>query len=141
MEQAPDPGWLAQFQMIESFHMTLAPERSEVGRARRFVVDTATAVGQQALSDVVELLISELVTNVVLHAAGDAMRIHVAWAPPTFRVEVTDDSTAAPQRRHYAQEAGTGRGLALVDSLASAWGSDPHDDGKSVWFEVVADAV
>jgi anti-sigma regulatory factor (Ser/Thr protein kinase) len=127
--------------MIESFHMTLAPERSEVGRARRFVVDIATAVGQQSLADVVELLTSELVTNVVLHAAGDAMRINVAWAPPTFRVEVTDDSPVAPQLHRYGPEAGTGRGLALVDSLASAWGSDPGDDGKSVWFEVAAEAV
>lgn len=122
--------------MIESFQMTLAPQRSEVSRARRFVVDIATAVGQDELSDVVELLTSEVVTNVVLHAGGEAMRIHVDWAPPKFRVEVYDQSPATPRPQNYGDEAATGRGLALVEGLATAWGTDPHTIGKSVWFEV-----
>lgn len=124
--------------MIESFQMTLAPQRAQVSRARRFVVEIATAVGQGDLADVVELLTSEVVTNVVLHAGGDEMRITVDWSPPTFRVEVFDESPATPRPQRYGVDAATGRGLALISDLASAWGTTPHEDGKSVWFEVDA---
>lgn len=127
--------------MIESFALTMAPQRAEVGRARRFVVDIATAVGQNNLADVVELLTSELVTNAVLHAGGETMRISVDWSPPTFRVEVFDESPAAPKKQHYGAEAATGRGLALISELATAWGTIPRSGGKSVWFEVEADAA
>ncbi len=127
--------------MIESFRMTLAPNRAEVSRARRFVVEIATAVGQRELADVVELLTSEVVTNVVLHAGGEAMRIHVDWSPPSFRVEVFDESPAAPKQQQYGVEAATGRGLALIERLATAWGTLPHTIGKSVWFELHADAA
>lgn len=124
--------------MIKSFQMTLAPQRAEVSRARRFVVDIATAVGQNDLADIVALLTSEVVTNVVLHAGGDEMRVSVDWSPPTFRVEVFDESPAQPRPQRYGVDAATGRGLALITDLASAWGTTPHPDGKSVWFEVDA---
>ncbi len=124
--------------MTESFELTLAPERAHVRRARRFVVEIAHSVRQDDLADVVELLTSEVVTNVVLHAGGDSMRITVQWSPPTFRVEVCDHNASAPRPTDYAAEATTGRGLALVDELSSAWGTAPLPDGKSVWFEVTA---
>lgn len=126
--------------MIDSFQMTLVPQRAEVSRARRFVVDIVTALGQDHLADVVELLTSELVTNVVLHAGGKRMRITVDWSPPVFRVEVFDESNAKPRQFSYGVEAATGRGLALIEDLASDWGTTPQADGKSVWFEVDAAA-
>ena len=126
--------------MIDSFQMTLTPQRAEVSRARRFVVDIATALGQDHLADVVELLTSELVTNVVLHAGGDSMRVTVDWSPPMFRVEVFDESAAKPRQFHYGVEASTGRGLTLIEDLATHWGTIPQADGKSVWFEVDAAA-
>ena len=53
-----------------------------------------------------------------------------------LRVEVKDDSAVVPSRKRYGPEAGTGRGLLLVESLTAAWGCDTAPDGKSVWFEL-----
>jgi hypothetical protein len=60
---------------------------------------------------------------------------------PSFRCTVHDQSAAAPRRRHYAADAVTGRGLALVEALAVAWGTDREGDGKCVWFEMRMDAA
>lgn len=121
--------------------MTLTPNKSEVSRARRFVTDIAHQIGQDELADVVELLTSELVTNAILHGGNDTMRISVGWTPPTFRVEVLDHTPALPQQRHYSAEASTGRGLTLVTELSSNWGATPiGGNGKSVWFEMLAEA-
>jgi hypothetical protein len=53
-----------------------------------------------------------------------------------LRVEGGDDSVVTPTPRHYRTEAETGRGLALVEALAVAWGVDRQSRGKVVWFEV-----
>lgn len=123
--------------VIDSFHMTLSPSKAEVARARRFVTTVAHEINQERLSDVVELLTSELVTNAILHGGGEPLRLAVGWSPPVFRVEVFDRSPQLPAQRHYAAEASTGRGLALVAALASDWGATPiGDSAKAVWFEV-----
>jgi anti-sigma regulatory factor (Ser/Thr protein kinase) len=83
-----------------------------------------------------ELLVSELVTNAVLHARS-AARVMIERAGTTVRVSVFDDSPARPRLRDYGPEAVTGRGLVIVDRIAARWGVDPSDDGKCVWFEIV----
>lgn len=122
--------------MIKSFEMELEPDRGQVGRARRFVVDVATMVGRDELADVVELLTSELVTNAVLHARSEVVHIVVTWRPPTFRVEVADDAAGEPTIKHFSDEAATGRGLMLVEELSNRWGFTPTAKGKTVWFEL-----
>jgi hypothetical protein len=52
------------------------------------------------------------------------------------RVDVVDASPTIPRRRRYASDAVTGRGIALVETLASRWGSERHGPGKRVWFEL-----
>lgn len=86
--------------------------------------------------DVVALLTSELVTNVVLHADGEA-RVRVAVEPRTVRVEVADDHPGQPEARSVSGESITGRGLHIVDVLADRWGIE-RDGGtaKTVWFEL-----
>jgi anti-sigma regulatory factor (Ser/Thr protein kinase) len=87
--------------------------------------------------DDIELLVSELVTNVVLHARSTA-RVTVEHFGDRVRVTVADGSSMPPRLRDYGPEAVTGRGVFLVDRLAQDWGVDiaeGDDDGKRVWFE------
>ena len=82
-----------------------------------------------------QLLVSELVTNAVLHARS-ATLVTVERNGTTLRVSVEDDSPAQPRLRELGPEAVTGRGLLLVDRIAQRWGVDPRAAGKCVWFEV-----
>lgn len=92
-------------------------------------------VDQQVI-DSVELMASELLTNAVLHAGGD-LRLVLSLDDDLIRVEVRDQSSAPPMLRHPPPDASSGRGIAIVDALASAWGvREMAGGGKSVWFEV-----
>ncbi|MGC4980149.1 SpoIIE family protein phosphatase [Streptomyces sp. DT193] len=84
------------------------------------------------------LLVSEMVTNVLVHTDVDALLVAEVTGEPgkrRIRVEVTDGSDALPHRRHPGELASSGRGLVLVEMLADAWGVDPRGRGKSIWFE------
>lgn len=113
----------------------LPPEAGSVGRARHLVADAMTAGGHQELVDVATLLVSEVVTNSVLHA-GTEIRLTCRPSRAGVRVEVFDRSPLLPTVRHYDAEATTGRGLDLVSALAAGWGVDCADDGKTLWFEL-----
>ena len=67
---------------------------------------------------------SELVTNAVLHADSQ-IELRVARQNHLIRFEVEDHGQGKPMRRTAAPEETSGRGLALVDTLSSAWGVDP----------------
>jgi len=105
--------------------------------ARRFVTEALTGYDEEGdLTDTVTLLVSELVTNAVLHAGSD-VEVTVQLTPTAARVEVTDASADAPAPRPAATDEDSGRGLALVGSLARRWGVRPAPGGgKTVWFEV-----
>jgi hypothetical protein len=90
------------------------------------------------LGDLVEsatLMISELVTNAILHGGRGAL-LSLSVSPSKLRAEVRDGSDAQPVVRSYSETATTGRGMVIVDALAGAWGSFPVDNGKVVWFEL-----
>jgi serine phosphatase RsbU (regulator of sigma subunit) len=85
------------------------------------------------------LLVSEAVTNVLVHTDGDAMlSARVTGMPGTrrLRVDVHDASDDMPHRRSPGELASSGRGLLLMEELAHAWGVDPQGEGKSTWFEL-----
>jgi len=115
--------------------LQLAAEPVAASRARRFVLDVLHQRGAESLSEVAELLVSELVTNALLHARS-AMTVRVSEDPKRVRVEVTDASPVVPHRSGYGAEATTGRGLELVDALSSRWGAALRAPGKVVWFEL-----
>ncbi|SEG41882.1 Serine phosphatase RsbU, regulator of sigma subunit [Actinacidiphila yanglinensis] len=88
----------------------------------------------------VVLLVSELITNVLVHTDDDAVLIaQVTGMPGTrrVRVEVADRSDDMPHPRSPGELASSGRGLFLIEELADCWGVDPRGDGKSIWFELV----
>ena len=103
--------------------------------ARRFMEDTLARWGQAELLEVVNLCVSELVTNAVLHTSS-APDVAVWVTAKGVRVEVGDEGGVLPEAREVSLDAVTGRGLALVDTLASAWGVIPRPFGKTVWFEI-----
>jgi DNA-binding NarL/FixJ family response regulator len=104
--------------------------------ARRFVTQALTELDDDDLTDTVTLLVSELVTNAVLHA-GSQVEVMVRLTATAARIEVTDDSVEELAPRDAADDEDSGRGLALVGTLARRWGVRPAPErGKTVWFEI-----
>lgn len=99
----------------------------------------------EAVTQILVLLVSELVTNAVVHTGRPAvLRMQLPEGPApqphgTVRVEVSDASARPPLQRHAAGEDTGGRGLELVDGLASRWGWLPEGTGKRIWCEVDRD--
>lgn len=108
---------------------------SSVGTARRMVRDVLTEARREDLVETAQLLVSEVVTNALVHA-GTPIDFHASVGDAGLRVEVTDGSTQPPAPRTYATTAGTGRGLRLLHQLVDDWGTLTHQDGKTVWFEI-----
>jgi anti-sigma regulatory factor (Ser/Thr protein kinase) len=122
-----------EFGLVASLHLPL--DHAAAAKARRFVAETMRAWGcDDAIPDA-ELLVSELVTNAVLHARS-ATRVTIERDGATLRFSVYDSSPTRPRLRDYGPEAVTGRGLLLVDRIARRWGVEPDAAGKCVWFEV-----
>ena len=92
------------------------------------------ATDQQAL-DRVLLLTSEVVTNAILHARTP-LRLTAALDAGQVTVRVYDTLRTPPRRRTYRSDAGTGRGMHLVEALADRWGVEETSAGKCVWFAV-----
>ena len=124
---------------VEEFSAVLPAEAASVRRARRLVTTAVSATGYDELVDVATLLVSEVVTNSVLHA-GTEIQLRFRATPGGVRVEVFDRSPLMPRIRHYDAEATTGRGLALVSALAATWGVDRENGGKTLWFELAIGA-
>jgi PAS domain S-box-containing protein len=160
---------------LASWEGQFPAEPIRVSEARRLAHETFASWGMDLeQADLACLLVSEVVTNVVLHAAATQTPRHElvlegAGAGPlgisgdwelgpfedglaaaagkdfTLRlrrgheavwVEVFDADLRLPRIRSAGESDEGGRGLYLVDQLASRWGSRPTKDGKAVWFEM-----
>ncbi len=104
-------------------------------RAARAMVRELLGEHETSLVETVELLVSELVTNAVVHAAS-APRVEADFARDRVRVAVFDDDPTPPRLRDPDGERPGGRGLHLLDGLASRWGTEAAGSGKVVWFEL-----
>jgi hypothetical protein len=123
--------------------LEIRPDPAEVGRARRWVRSKVAVSGIEAdepLAETLILLVSELVTNAVVHTGCTAvLRLFLPGAaadPAPVRLEVADASTRAPVPRCVDGDATGGRGLALVDGLADRWGWSTEGAGKRIWCEL-----
>jgi PAS domain S-box-containing protein len=120
----------------ESAHVIrLPPQPSSVSQARRLVRRVLAEAGRQDLVETAELLVSEVVTNALLHA-GTPVDVRASLDDRGVRVEVRDGSRHLPVRRSYAPTAGTGRGLMLLDQMVDEWGVSREAEGKTVWFRM-----
>lgn len=114
-------------------HVHLPPVPHAAVDARRFVRRLDLPVSAE-IADSAELMITELVTNVVLHARTHAV-VGVAVTSEAVLVTVQDEDVAHPEQQPYgASLAQHGRGLQIIETLASHWGVSPYDGGKVVWF-------
>jgi DNA-binding NarL/FixJ family response regulator len=104
-------------------------------RARRLVAEAVREWDCLDVLETISLCTSEIVTNAVTHARGDA-HVAVELLPQSIRVTVTDADPTLPVAQLALATDDTGRGLRVVDRLADRWGVDPRADSKSVWFEV-----
>jgi DNA-binding NarL/FixJ family response regulator len=120
-------------QAVARMSTSLPSVAASAGTARRFVREAMDAAAEEVMADV-ELLVSELVINAVVHASS-APRVDVVLGRDSYRVEVYDDDPTMPELRDPAIHDRGGRGILLLDRLASRWGADPHGAGKVVWFE------
>jgi anti-sigma regulatory factor (Ser/Thr protein kinase) len=106
--------------------------------ARRFVRASLRRAGlADARIDDAALLVSELVTNALVHARG-SVRVRILCDVNAIRIEVgdADDHEEEVTMQPLSPERGSGRGLRIVDVLARRWSTRSRPDGKAVWFEL-----
>jgi anti-sigma regulatory factor (Ser/Thr protein kinase) len=105
--------------------------------ARRFVRSALESVeADGTVIETAELLTTELVTNAIVHA-GTKSQLFIQAAKGVVRVEITDPDDRLPSMAVHDTEAVGGRGLIIVNGLASAWGVEATTEGgKTVWFEL-----
>jgi anti-sigma regulatory factor (Ser/Thr protein kinase) len=113
-------------------------EAPAIGRA--FVSDALRRWKLDALVETAALLTSELVTNAVVHARSTSS-LTVQQIHDAIRVELLDRGHGrVALRRSSPGAVGGGRGLFIVEQLATAWGSRDTPAGTTVWFELATDA-
>jgi anti-sigma regulatory factor (Ser/Thr protein kinase)/GAF domain-containing protein len=112
-----------------------------VGDVRRFLREQAREWNWEAVSSDLELAVTELVTNALVHADSE-VEVRLREYTDRLRVDVRDSDPRPPlpapvlASGEADNESEHGRGLLIVDALASSWGNSPSGRGKSVWFEL-----
>lgn len=117
------------------------PER--IAAARQHLRELLHDWADDEQVDAAVLMISEMLTNVLVHTDGHALLVAEVTrgkAARRLRVEVADTSDELPHKRRPGEMASSGRGLVLMEMLADAWGVDPRGEGKSIWFELYESA-
>ncbi len=128
-------------EVTEASVLMLPFAASSVGAARRRLVsDLITAdIYDPAVCDVA-LVISELLSNALRHAAPlPGSKIRVAWRidADSVQVSVSDGGgQTVPELGEPTQAATGGRGLRIVEKLSRCWGTSTGDEGTTVWAEV-----
>lgn len=122
--------------MAQHLNLALASSNSAPRHARRAITELLARSDRTDLAADAALLVSELVTNAVIHAGGP-ITVSAGFRNSTLRVEVHDtDQPGLPSLRTPSASDKTGRGLNLVALLADRWAVTPTPDGKTVWFEI-----
>src|SRR3954453_6160884 len=120
--------------------IVLHADPASVGAARRFSARILQGWGASGeLVDSACLVVSELVTNAVLHAGtGCELAVigPVDGGRDVVRIEVTDGDPVTPMAKHYEVDAASGRGLQLVEALSERFGTNVIEAGKRVWCEI-----
>ena len=120
--------------------LRLAERNTSAALARQFTRSTLAAWhgGERAagVEDIV-LVVSELVTNALLHGHGTPV-VRLLDGGDHVRVEVCDDSPLLPVSHRVTPTSGLG--LRVVEQLSSAWGASRRNRGKVVWCELPTEA-
>jgi anti-sigma regulatory factor (Ser/Thr protein kinase) len=113
----------------------------QIPEARAFVRETLFRWGETSVLNDALLVTSELFTNAVIHGSGH-IDLYVTLDPEALRIAVVDDGRRTPERwpKRGATPTLGGRGLLIVDALASTWGNNFDPAGRTrVWAEMSRD--
>ena len=119
----------------------LEPEPIQIGRAREQARKALPGWGLGEHTDLAELIISELVTNAMVHGEGQ-IEVRLSCAHGDLWAEVHDDGAGRPVRQRPAADDERGRGLELIDGLIGPYGGargvvdDSNGPGKTVYVAV-----
>lgn len=111
------------------------PVPTAVAASRAFVAQVLRRWCADALVDDASFIVTELVTNALLHATS-SFRVRVERLEDRVRITVDDASPDRPRRRITASDAAHGRGIQLIEQLSHCWGSEVIPGGKAVWAEL-----
>ncbi len=120
--------------------LCLSEDHRSGARARQFARQTLAKSGYLGRHEDVVLVVSELVSNALLHAVG-APVLRLFGTSSRVRVEVSDESPALPAVRRPGAVGGGGWGLNLVQRLVTGWGAAHRNGGKVVWCELTPSAA
>jgi two-component sensor histidine kinase len=126
------PGYTLGVTVREVSSDVFRPEVVSVRAARRFLQENLADVSDE-MRDTAVLLVSELATNSVRHAAT-SFSVSLLVGDSSVRVEVADRDATLPVPQVTTRRDVDGRGLAIVAKLAADWGVEPARGGKVVWF-------
>jgi anti-sigma regulatory factor (Ser/Thr protein kinase) len=123
--------------MVDGGHIwlhevTLAPHPGSVATSRAFVREHLIRHDLPLLADDVTLVVSELATNAILHAASP-FTVTIAAYPDTVVLTVKDGSSVSPIRVDAQPDDLAGRGIAIVELVSRDWGVALDASGKGVW--------
>ena len=120
---------------MRSLELVLDPSPKAPGQVRRAVRVWLDQAHFEAAAHEVSLIVSELVTNAIVHARS-AVRVNVTLVRKGLRIEVHDDDSRPPHVRSPAGPDG-GFGLRIIANAAQSWGWRPTETGKVVWAELL----
>jgi anti-sigma regulatory factor (Ser/Thr protein kinase) len=117
--------------------MELPFDARSAGAAREVLRGLLVAWGHEHQIDDAAVVVSELVTNAVQHAAEQGqLRLELQVTGEVLRLELADGSSVRPIARVIVDSDERGRGMHIVDVLTARWGVEMHGDGKRVWVEL-----
>jgi len=127
----PEPDPVTEALLAE---LSLEPDPSVVAQARAFALRAAGDISA-SVRGTLSLLVSELATNCVVHAASE-FTVRIFRGPDRLRVECVDSGAGSAQLYEAAPSETHGRGLFIVQNLADDWGERVNEPGpgKTVWF-------
>lgn len=115
----------------ESFAATSDAPR----RARRFATSVLTEWGCERVLEAASVIVSELASNAVFHARSN-FSVSIETRGDRLRITVHDENGARPVKRAGDASSARGRGLLMIEALATAWGVESQASGKDVWAEL-----
>ncbi|MGI4896206.1 MAG: ATP-binding SpoIIE family protein phosphatase [Janthinobacterium lividum] len=117
--------------------LQLPADARAVGTARKYLRATLQDWNLTGAADLAELVVSELVTNALLHTGSSAaLTLRHDLGGSSVSVGVEDSSTQHPQPREVDEEATGGRGMTIVQMVCDRWWVTARGDGKTVWAEL-----
>lgn len=123
------------------YRQKLTADPKTLAGVRRIISAHLRLWGYGPLVDAAVFCANELLTNVPQHTDSAQCVFTLTRQPAGVRVVVSDTSTELPKVREPNHVSESGRGMASVQAMADAWGAEPNDMGKDVWFEIRSEAA